>query len=134
MIDSSNVIILFHRDEHGANEYEPKCQTNWNATEHATEYESMESATHEECCSREQSFFNISYITYFKSSRYLSMCSFLNTIKRMQNPQMMNNQMMNKQNCMPPNNYQIRQPRMTMPMSNYQQMGQQFRGNPGMQI
>ena len=52
----------------------------------------------------------------------------------MQNPQMMNNQMKINQNCMP-NQYQIqRPPRMTMPMSNYQNMGQQFRGNPGMYI
>ena len=55
-------MILFHRDEHGANEYEPKCQTDWNATEHATEYESMESATHEECC-LVQIFFQ--YIIYY---------------------------------------------------------------------
>ena len=50
----------------------------------------------------------------------------------MQNPnQMINNQMKMNQNCMP-NQYQIqRPPRMTMPMNNYQNMGQQFRGNPG---
>ena len=56
---------------------------------------------------------------------------FSNTIKRMQNPNMINNQMKMTQNCMP-NQYQIqRPPRMTMPMNNYQNMGQQFRGNPG---
>ena len=44
---------------------------------------------------------------------------------------MINNQMKMTQNCMP-NQYQIqRPPRMTMPMNNYQNMGQQFRGNPG---
>lgn len=49
----------------------------------------------------------------------------------MQNPnQMINNQMKMNQNCMP-NQYQIQRPRMTMPMNNYQNMGQQFRGNPG---
>ena len=56
---------------------------------------------------------------------------FSNTIKRMQNPNMINNGMKMTQNCMP-NQYQIqRPPRMTMPMNNYQNMGQQFRGNPG---
>ena len=48
----------------------------------------------------------------------------------MQNPNMINNQMKMTQNCMP-NQYQIQRPRMTMPMKNYQNMGQQFRGDPG---
>ena len=57
---------------------------------------------------------------------------FSNTIKRMQNPNMINNGMKMTQNCMPNQYAQIqRPPRMTMPMNNYQNMGQQFRGNPG---
>ena len=49
----------------------------------------------------------------------------------MQNPNMINNQMKMTQNCMPNQYAQIQRPRMTMPMNNYQNMGQQFRGNPG---
>ena len=51
------MVIFFNRDGSNAYEYEPKCQADWNATEHAAKYaESMESAIHEECCSRKNSF------------------------------------------------------------------------------
>jgi len=54
-----NMVIFFYRDGSNAYEYEPKCQADWNATEHAAKYaESMESAIHEECCSRKISFFS----------------------------------------------------------------------------
>jgi len=56
------MVIFLYRDGSNAYEYEPKCQADWNATEHAAKYaESMESAIHEECCSRKISFFHLCF-------------------------------------------------------------------------